>query len=91
MGSTTEIPFDFDPPSKERPAIYGWQNSNEAGYTINEMPSGIKRPLRIIAVGAGAAGINFAKFADDYFENVELTIYDKNDEVGGTWCENRYP
>jgi len=42
-------------------------------------------------VGAGAAGVNFAKFAQDRLENVELTIYDKNVDVGGTWVENVYP
>lgn len=84
-------PFDFDPPSKERPRCYGWKNTSDIGYQIDETPSGVKRPLRVIAVGAGAAGINFAKFAHDRLQNVELTIYDKNHEVGGTWIENVYP
>lgn len=84
-------PFDFDPPSKERPGCYGWKNTSDTGYQIDETPSGVKKPLRVIAVGAGAAGINFAKFAHDRLRNVEVTIYDKNHEVGGTWIENVYP
>ncbi|KEF56739.1 uncharacterized protein A1O9_06929 [Exophiala aquamarina CBS 119918] len=84
-------PYDFDPPSKERPAIYGWENTSSSGYKIDEVPSGLKRPLRVVVVGAGAAGINFAKFAQDRLENVNLTVYDRNKEVGGTWTENVYP
>jgi cation diffusion facilitator CzcD-associated flavoprotein CzcO len=26
-----------------------------------------------------------------YCENVELVVYEKNAEIGGTWYENRYP
>jgi hypothetical protein len=26
-----------------------------------------------------------------YCENVELAVYEKNAEIGGTWYENRYP
>jgi len=98
MGSIQESPVcehvvvhDFDPPSHLRPGIYGWENTSETGYQIDETPSGTKRPLRVIVVGAGAAGVNFAKFAQDRLENVELTIYDKNVDVGGTWVENVYP
>lgn len=89
--SDSTPPHDFDPPSRIRPNLYGWVNTSDAGYQIDETPSGVKRPLRVIAVGAGAAGVNFAKFAHDYLEKVELTIYDKNYEVGGTWVENVYP
>ncbi|OQV00818.1 hypothetical protein CLAIMM_06266 [Cladophialophora immunda] len=70
---------------------YGWKNTNDAGYTINEVPSGILRPVKIICLGAGASGINLAKLVQDQMQNVELQIYDKNADVGGTWLENRYP
>lgn len=89
--SNQAVFYDFDPPSKDRPVLYGWDNTSPSGYKIDETPSGLKRPLRVIAVGAGAAGINFAKFAKDRLENIDLTIYDKNHEVGGTWVENVYP
>ena len=26
-----------------------------------------------------------------HIENVEHVIYEKNDDIGGTWLENRYP
>ena len=46
-------------------------------------------PLRVISLGAGVSGINLAKILPDELENVSLTIYEKNPEIGGTWYENR--
>ncbi|KAF9006158.1 hypothetical protein BDQ17DRAFT_1389720 [Cyathus striatus] len=47
--------------------------------------------MKIICVGAGASGLVFAYKLQRSFERFELTIYDKNVDVGGTWLENRYP
>lgn len=48
-----------------------------------------QRP-RTIIVGAGAAGMALAiKLREAGFP--DLAIYEKADEVGGTWRENRYP
>jgi len=60
-------------------------------YTITEAPVFTKRPLRMIIVGAGAAGLQIAYKAERQLENVTFQIYEKNDDVGGTWLENRYP
>jgi ribulose 1,5-bisphosphate synthetase/thiazole synthase len=51
------------------------------------------REVRIIVVGAGISGIAAVKLFREKFKNepTTLTIYEKNDEVGGTWLENRYP
>ncbi|KAK7990699.1 hypothetical protein PG990_014979 [Apiospora arundinis] len=51
----------------------------------------LARPLRIIVVGAGISGIQFVKDATHRLKNVTITVYDKNDDIGGTWLENRYP
>ncbi|KAK8040101.1 monooxygenase [Apiospora rasikravindrae] len=51
----------------------------------------LARPLRIIVIGAGISGIQFLKDATHRLENVTITVYDKNDDIGGTWLENRYP
>lgn len=77
-------------PDADRPSVYGWPNS-ENGYTIKEQPSGTTRRMKIIVIGAGASGINFAKFQQDKLKDVETVIYEKNPDVGGTWFENRYP
>lgn len=50
------------------------------------------RPLiKVICVGAGIAGILTAIRLPQRVPNVELTIYEKNNDVGGTWLENSYP
>ena len=38
-----------------------------------------------------AAGLQLAYKAERLLENVELQIYEKNNDIGGTWLENRYP
>lgn len=60
-------------------------------YHIKEQPLYTQRPMRILIVGAGAAGLNIAYKALRQLRNVSFTIYEKNDDVGGTWLENRYP
>lgn len=64
-------------PIRDRPALYNWPTKNEAGYEINEEPSGTGRPLRVLCVGAGASGINLAKYIQDRSKDVELVIYGK--------------
>ena len=49
------------------------------------------RPLKVIGIGAGISGILAAIRLPRKLKNSELVIYDKNEEVGGTWFENRYP
>jgi cation diffusion facilitator CzcD-associated flavoprotein CzcO len=49
------------------------------------------RPIKVIYIGAGVSGICSAIRLPEKVKNLELTIYDKNPEVGGTWWENRYP
>jgi hypothetical protein len=49
------------------------------------------RPLRVIVVGAGFSGIYCGIRISERLRNIDLTIYEKNAGVGGTWYENRYP
>jgi cation diffusion facilitator CzcD-associated flavoprotein CzcO len=44
-------------------------------------------------VGCGVTGIAAVKLYKDAFpeREVELVIYEKNDDITGTWLENRYP
>ncbi|KAG4253045.1 hypothetical protein FPRO03_14247 [Fusarium proliferatum] len=66
-------------------------NQSQAPYIIEEHPLNEPRPIRVIVVGAGAAGINFAYATQKYLRNVSLVIYEKNAAIGGTWLENKYP
>ncbi|KIX05693.1 uncharacterized protein Z518_03665 [Rhinocladiella mackenziei CBS 650.93] len=58
---------------------------------ISERAIDEPRPLRVIYVGAGASGICAAIRFPQFVPTVELAIYEKNPDVGGTWFENRYP
>jgi hypothetical protein len=89
-----EIQFEsqFGVPNFETlPKRYGWPTENNRGYQIKEAPFGTERPLRVIHVGAGASGICLAKFLPSALKNVSLICYEKNNDIGGTWLENRYP
>lgn len=56
-----------------------------------DQPLHTKRKLRLICIGAGLSGIAAAYKYQRDLENVDFTIYEKNDDVAGTWYENRYP
>lgn len=47
--------------------------------------------IKVIGVGAGAAGILLAYKLQKTLKDVSLTIYEKDVGIGGTWIENRYP
>ena len=49
------------------------------------------RPLKVICIGAGVSGILTAIHLPRYLQKLDLTIYDKNEDLGGTWFENTYP
>lgn len=58
---------------------------------VNEQPAYTKRTIKMIIVGAGATGLQIAYKAERLLENIEVVVYEKNNDVGGTWLENRYP
>ena len=60
-------------------------------YQVSESVLGEPRSLRLITIGGGAAGLNFAYQIEKRMQNITHVIYEKNPEVGGTWYENRYP
>ena len=49
------------------------------------------RPLKVITIGAGVSGILAAIRFPQHLKDLDLVIYDKNEEIGGTWFENKYP
>lgn len=65
--------------------------SIEMPYKILDQFHSEPRHLKIIHVGAGAAGLLTAYKAEKWLTNYELTCYEKNPVIGGTWYENKYP
>lgn len=60
-------------------------------YTVREQALGSPKPLRLICIGAGVSGINLLRTLRLNLKDYEAVVYEKNDDVGGTWFENRYP
>jgi len=52
-------------------------------------PSASASNFRVVIVGAGISGLYMAETLKR--AGIDFTIYEKADEVGGTWRENTYP
>ncbi|KAH8897881.1 FAD/NAD(P)-binding domain-containing protein [Thozetella sp. PMI_491] len=65
----------------------------ESAYRIIEQPIGTRRALRVVCMGAGYSGLMMAIVFNERLRdsNATLTVYERNDDIGGTWLENRYP
>ncbi|KAM0438599.1 hypothetical protein ACHAPT_001351 [Fusarium lateritium] len=62
-----------------------------ATAVVSERSIDEPRPIKMIYIGAGVSGIVGAIKFMKRVPNLQLVIYEKNPEVGGTWFENRYP
>jgi hypothetical protein len=60
-------------------------------FTIKDEPVENLRPLKVRVIGAGYSGIYLGIRVPQRLRNVDLQIYEKNEGIGGTWWENRYP
>lgn len=58
---------------------------------ISERAINQPRPLKVIYIGAGISGILAAIKFRQAVPTIDLVLYEKNPELGGTWYENRYP
>lgn len=74
----------YDPSAKE------WIRPNPA-YMIPDITlhDPANKKIRAICIGAGMSGIAMAYKIQEFTENIELQVYERNDGIGGTWFENR--
>ncbi|KAF3932520.1 hypothetical protein ABW20_dc0100981 [Dactylellina cionopaga] len=63
----------------------------EKSVSLEQRAVDESRPIKVIVIGAGISGILAGIRLPQRIPNLELAIYEKNPEVGGTWYENRYP
>ncbi|KAH8698091.1 hypothetical protein GQ44DRAFT_753736 [Phaeosphaeriaceae sp. PMI808] len=47
--------------------------------------------MRVICVGAGASGLHLIYKLKQDFIDFTLDVFEKNEDIRGTWLENRYP
>lgn len=69
-------PYDFDP--------------SNPGNLKRRAVDNLRR-IKVICIGAGMSGIITGVLFPRSIENLDLVIYEKNADVGGTWFESRYP
>ncbi|KAJ6503581.1 cyclohexanone monooxygenase [Mycena sanguinolenta] len=67
------------------------QGATAVPYKLLDQPMGTLRRCRIIIVGCGSSGICMMHRLKTFMKNVEWICYEKNEDIGGTWFENRYP
>ncbi|KAK4053878.1 hypothetical protein OIO90_003715 [Microbotryomycetes sp. JL221] len=67
-------------------------NGSNTPFRVEKYPidSGHRR-LKVAMIGAGFSGIMAGVRIPQHLPNVDLTIFEKNESVGGTWYENHYP
>ena len=67
---------------------FDYSQPGSAGYNIDQNTTWMdpnNRKLRVLTVGGGVTGILMAYQIQKYCENVDHVIYEKNDDIGGTW------
>ncbi|KAK6386124.1 hypothetical protein LTS17_001698 [Exophiala oligosperma] len=69
------------------PAV--WEKLNDEDVATKAID--VLRPIKVIVIGAGMSGMTAGILFPRSIENLELVIYEKNADIGGTWFENRYP
>ncbi|KAK0934973.1 hypothetical protein LTR29_013470 [Friedmanniomyces endolithicus] len=65
--------------------------SKAAPWLLHDTPIENQRPIKVIVIGAGYSGVYCAIRIPERIRNCELVVYEKNEGVGGTWYENKYP
>ncbi|KAK5120787.1 hypothetical protein LTR85_005853 [Meristemomyces frigidus] len=60
-------------------------------FKLSEHPIDEVRELKVAIVGGGLSGITAGILLPAKVPGIQLTIFEKNADFGGTWYENRYP
>ncbi|KAI0015955.1 flavin-binding monooxygenase [Xylariomycetidae sp. FL0641] len=60
-------------------------------FTLKDAPLDGHRPMKVRVIGAGYSGVYLGVRIPQRLRNIDLRIYDKNEQIGGTWWVNKYP
>ncbi|KAE8440550.1 hypothetical protein EG329_007243 [Mollisiaceae sp. DMI_Dod_QoI] len=60
-------------------------------FKLEDHPIDSDRSIRVAVIGAGIAGVTAGVLLPIKVPGIDLQIYEKNKDVGGTWFENVYP
>ncbi|KKK14524.1 hypothetical protein P175DRAFT_0534625 [Aspergillus ochraceoroseus IBT 24754] len=60
-------------------------------WAVEERSIDSSRPIRVVVIGSGISGIISSIRLRQRVSKLEICVYEKNADIGGTWLENRYP
>ncbi|KUJ09108.1 FAD/NAD(P)-binding domain-containing protein [Mollisia scopiformis] len=60
-------------------------------FELEDHPGDAVRSLKVAVIGAGISGVIAGVLLPAKVPGIDLTIFEKNADVGGTWFENIYP
>jgi cation diffusion facilitator CzcD-associated flavoprotein CzcO len=65
---------------------------NREPFQLQHQPLGTHRPIRVVCIGAGYSGLMMAIVVEQKMKkhNVDFQIYERENDLGGTWLVNRY-
>jgi ribulose 1,5-bisphosphate synthetase/thiazole synthase len=68
------------------------QRDNVIKEPFDNLPINSRHPLRVVCIGSGYSGLMMAIVMTEKFRdaNLEFQIYEKNQDLGGTWFVNRF-
>ena len=95
MATFTAAHVEHDPaavhpePAKHASEYSHHEFLNASSFEVKDAPVENFRQMKVIVIGAGFSGIYCGIRIPQRLKNVQLTIYEKNEGVGGTWWENR--
>jgi 4-hydroxyacetophenone monooxygenase len=78
---------EYVPMMQEELALDG--NDSRAPRWTREVPAATREKFHVLVIGAGMSGLLQALRLKE--AGIPFTVVEKNDSVGGTWYENRYP
>ncbi|KAK6435874.1 hypothetical protein LTR95_007941 [Oleoguttula sp. CCFEE 5521] len=68
-----------------------WVYPHPTNFKLPEASVDEIQKLRVAVIGAGLTGIIAGALLPAKVPGIDLHIFEKNSDVGGTWLENRYP
>ncbi|EWY88032.1 hypothetical protein FOYG_09394 [Fusarium oxysporum NRRL 32931] len=72
-------------------AMQNGSGENPTKFTLKDTPVENQRPMRVVIIGAGFSGIYSTIRMTQRLRNIDLTVYEMNEETSGAWWLNRYP
>ncbi|KAL1676307.1 hypothetical protein EV122DRAFT_280182 [Schizophyllum commune] len=67
------------------------EDRKDSAFELGDFAIDEPRPMKVVVIGAGYSGIIAGIRFRQYIQNLDLTIYEANAGVGGTWYSNKYP